>query len=1121
MRQLKSVGSKINPPGLALVLLLLLYVGIALAHAVLAPLTTGPDELAHYEYARFIAGHGRLPLNVQERGQASYKSDQPPLYHLLAAVPMRLVDPDGPPYLKRVGDHPRRQLIERTRHAWGLYNTEDEWWPYRAEVQRWHVGRWVAILFGAATVAVTYFIARDLFGAGKDGWAAVAAAAIVAFVPRFVLTGSMLNYETTLAFFAALFLWVLLRLSQPAGPARRPHSTVLVVLLGLFTGLAIVTKLSAVILPLELLLGLGLIGRYRGWGWRPWLRAALVAGLAALVAVSWWFGFILYQFNTIARDGLWVGLLRPLIAADASDATTNRLLSMLTGGQAGFTGAIDNLESGPPWEWLAVFVRTFWMVGIETVQPLAPVALIVAAGWCLLAALGLSLVWRRNRSEVVAGPDVRLVLALLLLHLVAPLVLPLLRYAVTSSLADTAQGRHVLFMAAPAFACLWLWGWSEVRRISELANQRVSESANGPRSVGESAAPRGPRSGGHSAGAKGKPRGETGTKWVWARRFGLVAARLVLFLPGLFLLTWTGVQLWTMTWAYLPPLPVRTTPEAAAQAGRQLNRPLNRFVTLLGYDSAPDTDGRVLRVDLFWQSTAVSPVDYLTELRLVDGQGQAQAVWLGYPAGGRYPTRAWDVGDVVRDTAWLPLAGLPPGRYRLELDLQGTQLYPDAEPAPPGLDMPLTLTTLDLQETPLRRFNGSLPLTGLAATAAGYSVWQNGQALAGPGTFRYRETVLVTLSPLLPGQQRTVRMVGPPPYPPPGQPAPTEPQSFAPVREFENAALFIVGPDWPTGSYHLQVTLEGAGSVNSSSVVNVADLWQRLYVPPPLSHPLEANFANRVKLLGYDLGANRAEPGGGIPLTLTWQALDWMGQDYTVFVRLLAADQTAHGGRDRLPQEGYRTLYWAPGEIIVDPFGVPVAENAPEGIYTISIGLYQQVGQQAVSLPLVQDGQLLDVTSVSLGPVKIGRTPADFTVAAANPQVALDRPFGDGPNLTLLGYDLARTTAEDRPALRLTLYWRSEAPLPVDYTTFVHLRNPAGQVVAQQDQPPLHGAYPTSLWDPGEIIADEVVLLLPPELPAGQYSLAVGLYDFYTGSRLTVPGSADNSLSLPVPEPGR
>ena len=97
----------------ALFLLVLLYIIVANAHAGLAPLTTGPDELAHYEYVNFIAEHGHLPLNSAERSQAAYKSDQPPLYHLIAALPASLVDTTGPPYLKRYSDNERRPLIEQ------------------------------------------------------------------------------------------------------------------------------------------------------------------------------------------------------------------------------------------------------------------------------------------------------------------------------------------------------------------------------------------------------------------------------------------------------------------------------------------------------------------------------------------------------------------------------------------------------------------------------------------------------------------------------------------------------------------------------------------------------------------------------------------------------------------------------------------------------------------------------------------------------------------------------------------------------------------------------------------------------------------------------------------------
>ena len=112
--------------------------------------------------------------------------------------------------------------------------------------------------------------------------------------------------------------------------------------------------------------------------------------------------------------------------------------------------------------------------------------------------------------------------------------------------------------------------------------------------------------------------------------------------------------------------------------------------------------------------------------------------------------------------------------------------------------------------------------------------------------------------------------------------------------------------------------------------------------------------------------------------------------------------------------------------------------------------------------------------------------------------------------------------AEPGPPLTLKLYWRSEASLPLDYTVFVHVRNEAGETVAQKDQPPLQGAYPTSLWDPGEIIADEVMIPLPPDLQ-GDYEIVVGLYDFKTGVRLPVPGRPANEVSLGwwFPEFGR
>ncbi|MCB0175828.1 MAG: hypothetical protein KDJ97_35330, partial [Anaerolineae bacterium] len=60
------------------------------------------------------------------------------------------------------------------------------------------------------------------------------------------------------------------------------------------------------------------------------------------------------------------------------------------------------------------------------------------------------------------------------------------------------------------------------------------------------------------------------------------------------------------------------------------------------------------------------------------------------------------------------------------------------------------------------------------------------------------------------------------------------------------------------------------------------------------------------------------------------------------------------------------------------------------------------------------------------------------------------------------------------------------------------------QLVTGWDAQPLAGQYPTSSWQPNEIVVDAFDLPLPPTLPPGHYRLITGLYDFETGQRLTV-----------------
>ncbi len=107
--------------------------------------------------------------------------------------------------------------------------------------------------------------------------------------------------------------------------------------------------------------------------------------------------------------------------------------------------------------------------------------------------------------------------------------------------------------------------------------------------------------------------------------------------------------------------------------------------------------------------------------------------------------------------------------------------------------------------------------------------------------------------------------------------------------------------------------------------------------------------------------------------------------------------------------------------------------------------------------------------------------------------MVVDAPLA--PEITLHGYALSRPPAHTTPPLRLTLTWQATAPLARSLKVSARLLDAAGQPVAQADAVPVHFAYPTTAWRPGEFIADVYDLALPAGLPPGQYTPLLILYD--------------------------
>ena len=121
---------------------------------------------------------------------------------------------------------------------------------------------------------------------------------------------------------------------------------------------------------------------------------------------------------------------------------------------------------------------------------------------------------------------------------------------------------------------------------------------------------------------------------------------------------------------------------------------------------------------------------------------------------------------------------------------------------------------------------------------------------------------------------------------------------------------------------------------------------------------------------------------------------------------------------------------------------------------------------------------------------------------AAPVPIAGQATFGN--ELALTGARLSSRQLPAKDGLCVELNWQALSTPSTDYTVFVHLINSQGQVVAQTDMQPQGGNAPTSQWQPGNSIADKHGLVLPADLPPGEYQVRVGLY------------RADNQAPLPV-----
>ncbi len=121
---------------------------------------------------------------------------------------------------------------------------------------------------------------------------------------------------------------------------------------------------------------------------------------------------------------------------------------------------------------------------------------------------------------------------------------------------------------------------------------------------------------------------------------------------------------------------------------------------------------------------------------------------------------------------------------------------------------------------------------------------------------------------------------------------------------------------------------------------------------------------------GYELDRRAARPGEKLVLTLYWQALQPVTEDYTVFTHVLGKDETIWAQKDGQPQHGDApTSSWEAGTLIEDRYELLLRTDTPPDVYEVEVGLYQPESGQRLGV-LGEQGRL-DADHVVLTTVRV------------------------------------------------------------------------------------------------------------------------------------------------------
>lgn len=169
------------------------------------------------------------------------------------------------------------------------------------------------------------------------------------------------------------------------------------------------------------------------------------------------------------------------------------------------------------------------------------------------------------------------------------------------------------------------------------------------------------------------------------------------------------------------------------------------------------------------------------------------------------------------------------------------------------------------------------------------------------------------------------------------------------------------------------------------------------------------------------------------------------------------------------------------------------AESFPIPVHFAS-ERYPLIGQMTTLNTQLRLYQLAP-TTLHLGPLNDTALIAEFDSTATpaafsrRQQWQIEAEANFGGSLRLRGYDLDLSRAYPGGRLRVVTYWEALTSLSESYKLFIHLDS--DKKYAHADGYPVCHTYPTTLWQPGQVIRNHQSLVILPNTPSLIYLIEV------------------------------